>query len=417
MIHELQLEGLPGPTWFFGGLSPGNVASTANAGRPSHPRAAALACVGKWRVLLELGLPVGFLPPLRRPDAEFLARCGHPTDPALIAIAASSAFAWTANAATVAPSADVGQLRLVPANLVAMSHRALESAGRMAQLRRFLPLAQVTEPLPGVDALADEGAANHTRLRGPAGICHLFIHGRGGDPSLPHRRHRPRQTLGASQAVQRLLCLDDRLTLHARQHPDAVDAGAFHNDVVMVGAGDRVLVHARAWVDQPAVLAELQRRCGPLRIAEIAEAELPLDDAIACYLFNSILVQTAQGWSLIAPGECADGRARQVVDRLLAEGFIHHARFVALRESMMGGGGPACLRLRIPLTDAELAAVHLGIRVDAEACTWIEEWIRRHYRERLLPTDLGDPQLAGEAAAGEQEMERWIAARPDIRTG
>ena len=35
-----------------------------------------------------------------------------------------------------------------------------------------------------------------------------------------------------------------------------------------------------------------------------------------------------------------------------------------LRESMRNGGGPACLRLRVPLADAALAAVDPRFRID-----------------------------------------------------
>lgn len=400
MVFELQLDGLPGPTLSHGGLSPGNVASQVHGGQVSRPRAAARQCLAKMRTVLELGVPQAFLPPLPRPDAGFLARLGlTPASaaqeaPWLLAAAGSSAFCWTANLGTVAGN------RLVVANLAALAHRRLEAPGRLAQLRRFAPGLTVLEPLPEHVDLGDEGAANHTRIRGSLGYCHLFVHGR--DHATPPGRHPARQTRAASEAVARLLGVTGE-ALHARQHPAAIEAGAFHNDVVMVGQGDRLLVHRQAWVDQPQVLGELVRRCGPLRIAEIQD--LDLDQAVASYLFNSQLLETPVGWVLIAPGECAEGPARPVVDRLVAEGFIAQARFVPVRESMRGGGGPACLRLRLPDPRVIAPCLHL----DHRRIDWLEAWVDRHYRESLALAALADPALAGESAAALDELDHLLA--------
>lgn len=400
MVFELQLDGLPGPTLSHGGLSPGNVASQAHGGQVSRPRAAARQCLAKMRTVLALGVPQAFLPPLARPDVGFLARLGLTpasaarVTPWLLAAAGSSAFCWTANLGTVAGN------RLVVANLAALVHRHLEAPGRLAQLRRFAPGLTVLEPLPGHADLGDEGAANHTLIRGSQGHCHLFVHGR--DHTTPPGRQPARQTRAASEAVARLLGITGE-ALHIRQHPAAIDAGAFHNDVVMVGQGDRLLLHRQAWVDQSEVLAELTHRCGSLRIAEVDA--LDLDLAVTSYLFNSQLLETPVGWVLVAPAECAEGPARPVVDRLLAEGFIAQVRFVPVRESMRGGGGPACLRLRLPNPAAIAPCLHL----DAGRIDRLETWVDRHYRESLALVELADPALAGESTAALADLEDLLA--------
>lgn len=404
-MHELQLDGLPGPTLLHGGLAAGNLASQANAGHVSHPRAGARACLAKMRTVLELGVPQAFLPPLPRPDLGFLRACGiaavedAPAD--LRTIACSTAYQWTANAGTVAPGRDTidGVPRIVVANLAAMAHRSIEAPGRAAQLRRFLPLT-VIDALPTHASLGDEGAANHTRVVGPRGVCHLFVHG--ADNS---GRFVPRQSATASAAVARLLGLPPERVLFARQDPAAVDAGAFHNDVVMVGTGDHLLLHARAWLDREAVLAELQRRCGPLRIRVVDDSELDLAQAVGNYLFNSQLLDTPHGWVLIAPAECDEGPARAVCRRLVDEGFVAQVVTVAVRESMRGGGGPACLRLRVPLEAAELARVHPAISLTPQRLSALEGWVDAHYREELRPADLADPQLTLEAHAALNALE------------
>ncbi len=427
MLTDLQLEGLPGPTCFHGGLSAGNLASQANSGALAHPRASARACLAKMRLMLELGQRVALLPPLPRPDlavlralgfsgsdAEVVDRAGR-EEPPLLRISASSASMWAANCATVIPAPDSGDGRchLVVANLVAMAHRAVEALPRARMLRRIFPDGEhftVHGPLPAVAVLGDEGAANHHRAQGARGACHLFVHGRAaGTPAeaLP-RRHLARQTREASAAVARLGGL--ATAVHARQHPEAIDAGVFHNDVAMIGLGDRVLIHERALVDQQAALSALESACGPLRVATVSAAEPPLEEAVHSYLFNSVLYETPAGPVLVAPSECASGAARGIVDRLRADGFIARAEHIELRESMMGGGGPACLRLRVPLDEDDLARVDRAYLIDRPRLDALERWVDARYRRELALSDLRDAELLRESHEALDELTRLLGA-------
>ncbi len=418
---EVQFDGLPGPTSFHGGLSPGNLASQANAGAKANPRAAARQCLAKMRVVMALGVTQAVLPPLPRPEVDFLRRLGFAgsdaqivaqaakAEPQLLRHACSSAFMWTANCATVIPSSDSpdGLCHLITANLAAMPHRALEAEPRARMLRRIFADGQrfvVHDPLPSTAALGDEGAANHHRAVGPAGACHLFVHGRSASTSaeeLP-RRFAPRQWREASAAAARLG--GAKAVVHARQHPAAIDAGAFHNDVVMVGSRERILIHERALVDQPRVLADLAAHAGELRVAVVGEAELALDQAVRSYLFNSQILHTPRGVALVAPAESADGTARAVIDRLRADGFVDRVEFIDLRESMMGGGGPACLRLRVPLNARELAALPAGIVLDEDKLRQLEQWVDRRYRRELSIADLRDERLLDESRVALEEL-------------
>jgi succinylarginine dihydrolase len=431
-LVDLQLDGLPGPTHHFGGLSVGNLASQEHAHRRSSPRAAARQGLAKMRLLLELGACQALLPPLERPDLGLLRECGlrgddagvlaaAATHPELLQLASSSAFMWSANCATVVPSADSAdhRLHLVCANLVAMSHRAREGMARASQLRRLLagiPSATVHDPLPPLLALGDEGAANHVRLCGADGVGqHLFVYGRGEGALTADRGPRrlpARHTQAASMAVARIAGLVDGRVLFARQHPAAIDAGAFHNDVVMVGDGDLLLLHQTALVDQPAVLAELARRVPGLRIAELTEGELPLSEAVRSYLFNSQLIATAAGTVLVAPSQASEGRAGACLRRLVEQGLVARVAYVELGESMANGGGPACLRLRVPLTAAELADFPACLRLDHARIASLEGWVDRHYRDRLLPGDLHDPALIDEGRRALTELGELLALPP-----
>ena len=53
---------------------------------------------------------------------------------------------------------------------------------------------------------------------------------------------------------------------------------------------------------------------------------------------------------------------------------------------------------------AERAALHPEVLLDAERCTQLEQWVRRHYRDRLLPADLADPQLLLESRTALDEL-------------
>jgi succinylarginine dihydrolase len=417
-IQEVQLDGLVGPTYHFGGLSFGNLASMQHAGWHSRPRQAARQGLAKMRQALTLGIVQALLPPLERPDFSFLRQAGFrgsdadiltqvaASAPYLLRLAMSSAFVWAANAATVIPSRDSidGRCHMVVANLTATPHRALEGYARLALFRRLFPdptVVRVHAPLPPGPALSDEGAANHSRLapsHAEPGV-HLFVYGRAHDTArsdLP-RKFPARQTCEASQAVARLGHLIPQRAIFARQRPQAIDAGAFHNDVVMVATCDRILVHECSLVEQETVLHTLRQHLPTLQVFQVRQRDLSLRQAVKSYLFNSQLLLTPQGYVLLAPMQSSSGPAAKVTQRLLDAGFIDRLIFQELDQSMAGGGGPACLRLRLPLTAQEMASMTPGVLLDETTLQQLEAWVDQHYRDELTPAALADPQLLREA--------------------
>jgi succinylarginine dihydrolase len=103
-----------------------------------------------------------------------------------------------------------------------------------------------------------------------------------------------------------------------------------------------------------------------------------------------------------------------VIDRLLADPAVPLARavFMDVRESMRNGGGPACLRLRVPVTERDLAAMNRAVLVDAEKLSTLRAWATRFYREALLPTELADPLLLRESRDALDELTRILALGP-----
>jgi len=433
---EVNFDGLVGPTHHYAGLGLGNLASEEHRHEPSDPRGAALEGLAKMRLLHELGVPQGVLPPQERPlvpvlrelgfsgnDAAVLARAAREA-PDLLAAASSTSSMWAANAATVSPSADTadGRVHLTPANLVSQFHRSLEVPATTAVLRQVFADPErfvVHDPLPAALALADEGAANHTRLapaHGEPGL-ELFVFGRAGDTS-PGGRFPARQALAASQAVARRHGLSPDRTLFLRQSPAAIDAGVFHNDVIAVGNEGLLFVHEQALADGPtaraAIRAAFAAACGgaELLLIEVPANEVPLDVAVATYLFNSQLVTLPSGgMAVVCPAECREHPATsRWLDRLLAgDNPVVAVHPVAVRQSMKNGGGPACLRLRVVLTADELAAVHPGVLVTPGLLADLEAWVRRHYRDRLTVADLADPQLLAESRAALAELAGILA--------
>lgn len=431
MLREVNFDGIVGPTHNYGGLSQGNIASTTHGGEVSNPREAALQGLTKMRFLAKLGVGQAVLPPQPRPSLRTLRRLGFAgSDEEVIAGAArhehllrlcsSAAAMWTANAATVAPSTDTadGRLHVTPANLQQMYHRSIEADTTHAVLRAIFRDPrhfEVHDPLPGGGQLADEGAANHTRLSAEGGpAVHLFGWGRSAwrsDLPLP-KKHPARQTLEASEALARLHKLSPARTLFPRQDPEGIDGGAFHSDVLAVGNEELLLLHERAFAGHTELLAKLRELIGPaFRFVLATEAELPVADAVSAYPFNSQVVTLPDGtMSVIAPTECDEvPTARRFLERVIAEdNRVTAVRTLDLRQSMRNGGGPACLRLRIALTDAERAAVRANVFLDDALHAALTEWVGRHYRDRLVSSDLADPALARATMTALDELTRVL---------
>src|SRR5262249_21378324 len=135
----------------------------------------------------------------------------------------------------------------------------------------------------------------------------FFVYGRSvyGASAGGPRQYPARQTREASEAIARRHGLDPARTVFAQQHPDAIDAGVFHNDVIAVGHGTVLFCHERAWVDTPAVLEQLEGRVGSrFEPIVVGAGELSVDDAVSTYLFNSQLLTRADGrLLLVAPAE------------------------------------------------------------------------------------------------------------------
>jgi succinylarginine dihydrolase len=428
---EVNFDGLVGPTHNYAGLSVGNIASLSNANIDSRPMEAALQGLDKMKALYDMGYRQGIIAPLERPHIPTLRSLGFSgTDqnilqqaqqqaPQVFSACCSASSMWTANACTTSPSIDSAdnKVHFTPANLVSKFHRAIEWPDTGAILKAIFNNSDYFvhhQALPSMDNFGDEGAANHSRLcddYGDQGL-QFFVYGKQAFNTAaiaPH--HFPaRQSLEASEAVARLHQLQPENCVFAQQNPEVIDQGVFHNDVIAVANQNALFYHQQAFLNTEAILEEITAKYKgqkPLDFICVTDQQVPLIDAIQSYLFNSqLLALEGGGMRLICPGECRENpRVSAYLDTLLADkSSIKQVEIYDVKQSMRNGGGPACLRQRVVVTEAEYNAINPNCLFDHKLYTILGNWVRKHYRETLAEADLADPQLLIESRTALDEL-------------
>ena len=430
---EANFDGLVGPTHNYGGLSLGNMASVSHGHQPSNPRQAALQGLAKMKALHDMGFTQGVLPPQERPDIGILRQLGFTgsnqqilahaaqQSPHLLVNVCSASSMWAANAATVSSSSDTdnGKVHFTPANLASKFHRSLEpeTTGRILKaVFNNDQFFQHHSPLPTAAEFGDEGAANHTRFcvdHTEPGVS-FFVYGRHGfDASQPAPVKYPaRQTLEASQAIARQHLLNTANVVYAQQHPDVIDQGVFHNDVIAVGSKNVLLCHEKSYLNQAEVYNQLHQAFKErLHIIEVPESRIRIETAVNSYLFNSQLLGNNDGsMTLIVPTDClSNQQVHGYLNELVKENNpINHFECFDLRQSMNNGGGPACLRLRVVLNEHELTAVNQNCIMTDKLYSQLQEWVDRHYRDQLGINDLADPGLLEQSRTALDELTRIL---------
>ncbi|MGB0453175.1 MAG: N-succinylarginine dihydrolase [Bacteriovoracaceae bacterium] len=432
---EVNFDGLVGQNHNYAGLSHGNVASMKHSKEVSSPKKAALQGLMKMKALSDMGIRQAVLPPHFRPHLKMLQKLGYKgspenfiprvalENPSLLLSCYSSSAMWTANAATVSPSANTKdrKVHFTPANLVSKLHRSIETQFTAKVLKSIFKNPKHFRhhaPLPHMNEFGDEGAANHTRLCsdfGQKGI-EFFVYGKSDKALNLPEKYPARQDLKASKLVSELHLLKHENLVFAQQNPDCIDAGVFHNDVICVGHKDRILVHERAYINTEKTLKELKKKFKnitnqELKVILVKDKDVTLKDAVDTYLFNSQIVTNDLGETgIIAPLECLHNtRVNEFLNRLVnKKELIQFVSFFDVKESMKNGGGPACLRLRVELTAEELQSVHPGVILTEKKYNDLIKWVKSYYREELHPRDLLDPRLAYEIRDALLELENIL---------
>lgn len=430
MVNEVNFDGLVGPSHNYAGLSSGNVASTSHAGQVSHPKKAALQGLAKAKALSDLGLKQGILAPHARPHFATLKKIGfngsekeiiekaYKNNPSLLAACYSASAMWTANAATVSPSADTsdGKVHFTPANLSNKFHRSIEPQQTSEILKKTFTSEKyfVHHPhLPVGNHFGDEGAANHTRFctdYNKLGV-EFFVFGRYAFEKghIEPQKYPARQSYEASRAIAQLHGLREEKTIFVQQNPDVIDAGVFHNDVISVGNKNVYFFHEEAFLNSDAVLQEIKMKFGSndFHFIEVPKEKISVQDAVTSYLFNSQLINlTPEKMAIVVPEECRENKnVWSYLQELISMSTpVKDIKVFDVKESMQNGGGPACLRLRVVLNDEEISAVNPKTLLNEELYSELVQWINKHYRDEIAPKDLANPHLAEEIKMALDEL-------------
>ena len=114
--------------------------------------------------------------------------------------------------------------------------------------------------------------------------------------------------------------------------------------------------------------------------------------------------------AIIAPTECRDHpRVSAYLAELTGRGTpIKHVHYYDVKQSMRNGGGPACLRLRVAMSEAERQAVNPNVLLTDALFAKLNTWVERHYRDSISEADLADPLLLVESRTALDELTKIL---------
>lgn len=426
---EVNFDGLIGPSHNYAGLAIGNIASQQHAQQISYPRKAALEGLRKMQWMIESGFIQGIFPPHFCPRIELLHQLGYYGDlseqlkqasenPGLLARLYSASAMWAANAATVTPSCDTldNKLHITVANLQTNDHRKLEAEQTARMLSTIFSNSThftVHQALPELKIFSDEGAANHSRLYDTHNYVQLFCYGKNSAEQV----YPGRQSLAASQSIARIHQIPATHQVFIQQSTEAINAGAFHNDVVAVANANVLFFHEKAYEPESQKLAfEKIRSLIDFQPIAVTDHQVPLEEAVNTYLFNGQLLNDPEHKNvmrLLLPVECKEN---PVVEKYLQQLIqnktqpIRQVDFIDVRQSMNNGGGPACLRLRVALTAKELSQVDQRYLLDLNKIEQLQQCINTFYPDSIEPEQLKRADLAEQCLLASQKVHQLIQA-------
>lgn len=419
-MNEIPLFSLLAPNYTFGGLSYGNTASMNSAFLESSPKKGALQTIELMHSIIDEGSPVICIPSQVRPlistiaDMELNLSSQSNLDlfweknkGTASALFANSSI-WMANSGTYIPPSDSsdGKGHIVPANLSYTLHRSFESKYHYKMLSKlFADIEEIIvhKSIYSHSFLCDEGAANHMRIapKGVKGGIHIFIWGYDPEEISPTKKFPARQSLWASEQVAAKGMLDDSSTLCVQQNPSTIDLGVFHNDVIAMSHFDFLCIHEEAYVNQEYFLNNIKNsfknKFGTeLKVVVVNSSELSVQDAVNTYFFNSHFLEVSSGTIMYAPKECQKNpKVKKIIENLINNkrlGIIK-VKYVDLSQSMMNGGGPACLRLRLQIPDHFINKLYRPFVQDKFKLDQLAFLVEKHYPDSLVVSDLKNIDL------------------------
>ena len=425
---EINFDGIIGPTHNYAGLSQGNLASQKNLHQTSNPQAAALQGLDKMRLIMEQGIPQGFFLPHERPHIPTLRKLGFggtdeevinqvaKKNPALLKNIYSASSMWAANAATFSPSIDSydQNIHITPANLNSMFHRSIEHEFTKVQLElMFGVAAQVHAPIKNISGYGDEGAANHLRVSAQHLKPGFQIFVFGSSAFEVHQGIIARQAEEVSQAVSTQHQLDPDRVLFLKQNEQAINSGSFHNDIVSLANEEVFIFHQEAFADRvelERVLHHLKDHVMGFHPIEILSEDISLDNLVSSYLLNSQLITVKNNeMMMLLPEEVQNHpNCMRWLDEIRSSSPIKHLEFVDIRQSMMNGGGPACLRFKTVVNSDEFDQINKKFILSPEKLMNMRALVSKHFRDKLNPEDLLDIKLMQESFSFLDELTQLL---------
>jgi succinylarginine dihydrolase len=181
-----------------------------------------------------------------------------------------------------------------------------------------------------------------------------------------------------------------------------------------VGNQNVFLFHEQAYLNTSAFKEEVARKFmgEKLHFLEVSTEQVPIQDAVSTYLFNTqIVTLNDNAMSIVSPTHYLDNpKVYGYLQTLIsADNPINHVYFFDVNESMKNGGGPACLRLRVALCEQELGAVNPDCLLTDTLYKRLVEWVNVHYRDKLVLDDLRDAQLIIESRTALDELSKLLS--------
>ena len=196
--------------------------------------------------------------------------------------------------------------------------------------------------------------------------------------------------------------LDPDRVLFLKQNEQAINAGSFHNDIVSLANEEVFIFHQEAFADRvelERILHHLKDHVKGFHPIEILSEDISLDDLVSSYLLNSQLITIKNNeMMMLLPEEVQNhSNCMRWLEEIKSSSPIKHIEFVDIRQSMMNGGGPACLRFKITVNNDEFNQINEKFLLTPKKLMDLRALVTKHYRDKLNPADLLDNNLVQES--------------------
>jgi succinylarginine dihydrolase len=132
---------------------------------------------------------------------------------------------------------------------------------------------------------------------------------------------------------------------------------------------------------------------------EILSEDISLNDLVSSYLLNSQLITVENNeMMMLLPEEVQNHpNCMRWLEEIKSSSPIKHLEFVDIRQSMMNGGGPACLRFKAVVNNDEFDKLNEKFLLSPTKLMDLRALVSKHYRDKLYPEDLLDIKLMQES--------------------